>query len=158
YYQFALGKNFSPSKYQLLKNKFEIFLLSFIDTSNEAESETVSPFQLLSKQKLIAEIDAFLLANINETITLKQISEKLNISTSYLSSLYKKSHPQKSIIQTFNELKINKAKQYLEQSDLNITQISDILGFSSVHYFSRIFKKTVGISPVQYVHSLHTKK
>ncbi|MDD5832143.1 MAG: AraC family transcriptional regulator [Clostridiales bacterium] len=36
-------------------------------------------------------------------------------------------------------------------SELNITQISEVLGFQSIHYFSRLFKKIVGIAPTEYI-------
>ena len=55
-------------------------------------------------------------------------------------------------------MKIELAKNYIEQRDYNITQISDKLGFSSVHYFSRIFKKIVGVSPIQYEHEIHNRR
>ncbi len=46
--------------------------------------------------------------------------------------------------------KINKAKELLESDVYNISEVSDILGFENISYFSRLFKKYTGISPKQY--------
>lgn len=50
-----------------------------------------------------------------------------------------------------NQRKISKAREMMLYSEMNITQISEALGFQSIHYFSRLFKKTVGISPTEYI-------
>ena len=57
----------------------------------------------------------------------------------------------------FTEMKIERAKDLLRNQDYNITQISEILGFSSVHYFSRRFKAVVGMSPSEYATSIKLK-
>ena len=43
-----------------------------------------------------------------------------------------------------------KAKEYIRENEKNFTQISDELGFSSIHYFSRLFTKCYGISPIKF--------
>jgi AraC family transcriptional regulator of arabinose operon len=50
----------------------------------------------------------------------------------------------------FNHLKIQKACQYLHFTDDRINQIADQLGIGDSYYFSRLFKKLMGISPVEY--------
>ena len=42
------------------------------------------------------------------------------------------------------------AKKYLREDNYNISQISEILGYSGIHYFSRQFKKVTGMSPTEY--------
>lgn len=46
-----------------------------------------------------------------------------------------------------NSFRINRAKFYLSISDFTITQISEKVGFNDSGYFSRVFKKSTGISP-----------
>ena len=53
-------------------------------------------------------------------------------------------------INYFIELKIEKAKQLIDEGNLNLTEIAESLGFNSLHYFSRLFKKMTGISPSKY--------
>lgn len=55
-----------------------------------------------------------------------------------------------------NHLKLEKSKELIGKAELNITQISNYLGYSSVHYFSRQFKQKYGMSPSEYSKSLKT--
>jgi len=59
-----------------------------------------------------------------------------------------------SPIQYFIKLKIELAKKYLREDNYNISQVSELLGYSSVHYFSLQFKKTTGMSPTEYSTSI----
>jgi AraC-like DNA-binding protein len=58
------------------------------------------------------------------------------------------------VIDFFNNMKIEKAKEYIREDEKNFTQISDELGFTSIHYFSRLFKKKTGMTPSAYKKSL----
>jgi len=54
----------------------------------------------------------------------------------------------------FAGMKIKQAKQLIRDETYNMTEISGMLGFSSVHYFSKAFKKTTGMSPTEYARSV----
>jgi YesN/AraC family two-component response regulator len=59
----------------------------------------------------------------------------------------------------FYRLKIEEAKRLIRNGTNNFTQIADKLGYSTIHYFSRQFKKIVGMSPSEYSKSiLHLTK
>ena len=58
------------------------------------------------------------------------------------------------VIDFFLKLKIETAKQIIRENQLNFTQISERLGFSSIHYFSRQFKKITGMTPSEYASSV----
>ena len=45
----------------------------------------------------------------------------------------------------------------LRDKEISVTEISEKLGFDSVHYFSRLFKKHTGVSPVNYAKSIKSK-
>ncbi len=51
-------------------------------------------------------------------------------------------------------MKIDTAKQLIRDNHLNFTEISDRLGYTSVHYFSRQFKKLTGMTPSEYATSI----
>lgn len=51
-------------------------------------------------------------------------------------------------------MKINFARQLIRENDMNFTQISEFLGYSSIHYFSRQFKKLCGMTPTEYALSI----
>ncbi len=51
-------------------------------------------------------------------------------------------------------MKIDAAKQLIRTEQMNFTQISEKLGYSSIHYFSRQFKKVTGMTPSEYASSI----
>ena len=55
-----------------------------------------------------------------------------------------------SVMTYFSQLKIDCAKRMLRESNLSVTQIADKLSFDSPNYFSKIFKKLTGFTPLQY--------
>lgn len=84
-------------------------------------------------------------------LSLIDIAESLNISCSYLSKIIKKQTGENFTIYV-NHLRINLACELLTNSNMNynISQISNKCGYNSLHYFSRIFKSNVGMSPNKY--------
>jgi AraC-like DNA-binding protein len=60
-----------------------------------------------------------------------------------------------TILNYINELRIREAKEYLSRGESSITEISDALGFTSVHYFCRLFKQYTNQSPTEYAKSVH---
>ena len=58
------------------------------------------------------------------------------------------------MIEYFSEMKIDAAKQMIRTEHMNFTQISQQLGYSSIHYFSRQFKKIAGMTPSEYASSI----
>jgi len=87
--------------------------------------------------------------NIGKRITLKELSKFSGYSTSHFSSLFHQKtgySPQSYLTQ----LKIQEACHFLDFSNLKINQISMMVGFEDALYFSRIFTKTMGLSPTKY--------
>ncbi|HHW00172.1 MAG TPA: helix-turn-helix domain-containing protein [Clostridiaceae bacterium] len=57
----------------------------------------------------------------------------------------------------YRNLIIEKAKKMIREGYHNFTEISDILGYTSIHYFSRAFKKATGMTPSEYAISVKMK-
>lgn len=158
YDHYLPNRSISSSTRQILKNKLELFLLGLFDQRQHSiDLLQESPTVMLSKQILIDRINEYFLSHLSGNITLQELSEELNFSSSYLNSVFRAATGQ-SIISAFTEMKINQAKIYLEKNNYSVTQIAECLGFSSVHYFSRVFKKTVGISPSEYLEQLNQQR
>ncbi|MGS2738207.1 AraC family transcriptional regulator [Sinomicrobium sp. M5D2P17] len=92
---------------------------------------------------------SYMKINIENHLKVSDIAENFNYSPSHYFSLFKKETGY-SPIHYFNHLKIQKACQYLSFSSLSVKEISFSLGFSDPLYFSRLFKKTMNISPLKY--------
>ena len=90
---------------------------------------------------------------VGERLTLEQIAKDNLMGTSQLEKLLKKSWGC-GAIELFSRIKIDAAKQLIRDGQLNMTQIADRLGYSSLYYFSRQFKKTAAMSPSEYAASI----
>lgn len=87
--------------------------------------------------------------HINERIYLQDIANFLDISPNYLSQVFKK-HMQLGISEYIAAKKIEASKPLLQKTNMKIYEISEQLGFESSFYFSKVFKKNVGVSPKDY--------
>lgn len=84
-----------------------------------------------------------------EPLTLDLLAEKANVNKYYLAHTYKQAYGV-SPISYLISCRIQEGKRLLADTDLSLSQISGILGFSSASYFSQSFRKAEGISPVEY--------
>ncbi|MFA7289525.1 MAG: helix-turn-helix transcriptional regulator [Melioribacteraceae bacterium] len=85
--------------------------------------------------------------------TVNYIASKLNLSPKYLSDLLKQ-ETGKTALELIHLYVINEAKNMLVEGEQTISEISYKLGFENPPYFSRLFKKEVGISPKQFKNNL----
>lgn len=95
----------------------------------------------------------YLEENLDQHLTLQKIAHDNLISISKLQKLFKEK-TQKGVIEYFSILKIEKAKDMIRMHHDNFTQISEKLGYNSIHYFSRQFKKVTGLTPTEYALSI----
>ena len=129
-----------------------LLLLSRMCAKTDCKEQSSQPLDIFptdSQDPCANSIRKYIEENYANDINTKDIAESMFLSTSYVCrkfmSIYKIS-PMKYI----SLLRLNKAKQLLESSELSITEISTIVGFSDLHYFSRCFKHYTGTSPSEY--------
>lgn len=82
-------------------------------------------------------------------ISLQELSEKYNISTGHLSSLIKKETGQ-TYTEHIIRRRIQKARMLLENENMSVNEIAEAVGYSDYFYFTKLFAKTVGLSPSKY--------
>lgn len=85
----------------------------------------------------------------NKDIGLSYICEKLNISETYFSKLFKEECG-KNFKDYLTFLRIEKAKEFLTDHNLTISEISFMVGYNNYNQFSKMFKRYEGISPLEY--------
>lgn len=91
----------------------------------------------------------YMYQHLHENLTLEEISEEVKLSKSYLNAVFK-AQTGKSPVEFFIHLKMQEACKLLKSTDYYIYEVSSELGYTDQYYFSRIFKKVVGVSPKDY--------
>ncbi len=102
------------------------------------------------KNHIVTSVKKYIQEHIKEKLTLNQVAEVFNISPNYLSVLFSK-YNDTGFTDYINHSKIEAAKEMMSGGDYKIYEISDVLGFESAFYFSRVFKKITGVSPRDYM-------
>lgn len=98
----------------------------------------------------------YLEEHIRESVTIEAICHDNLIGRSQLQKLFREQN-QCGVIDFFSQMKIEFSKQLIRENQMNFTQISDFLGYSSIHYFSRQFKKIAGMTPSEYTSSIKAR-
>lgn len=114
------------------------------------------PIKKESEQTLGERIKNYIDQNYNSEITLASISESLNISTYYMSHIFKEMTGY-SPIQYIMRRRIGEAQTLLITTNHSITMVATMVGYDSSSYFNKIFSKSVGMSPKRY-RECYTKK
>ena len=105
--------------------------------------------KLISYSRYIRKAIMYMRQNMNDDISLKKIADILKISTRYLSSLFK-TETGLTFNEYLNSLRMIRAKFLLNQTNRSILDISLLVGIKNQAYFSTLFKKNIGTSPMNY--------
>ena len=95
------------------------------------------------------EMVSYIQQNYTGTISLKEFGEQFHLSEKYISRYFKE-HFHITLSQYVTYLRLEHAKQLLQDTDLPITEIALQSGYQNVSYFIRSFKKTYEVSPLKY--------
>lgn len=142
---------------QYIKNAIELLLLSLMRSESTECSKRIESYeQHLHRRTLTKDIIAFLNDNLSSDIKLTDISEKFSYSLSSIKRIFK-TETGNSIIDYLNLMRIEKAKEYLDNG-YSVEETANITGFSNIYYFSNIFKNKTGKSPSKYRQEALKKK
>lgn len=125
--------------------------------SMDFESTIIKPVNKVQQyydDTLLNNILKFINDSLYDYLDIKTICDKFNISSSKLHLLFKK-NLDTTVKLYINDLKLKKSKELIKESNYTISEISEILGFNSIHYFSNKFKKVYGFSPTEYLRSIN---
>jgi len=139
----ALEGGYSPDNVVYSSVTFTYFLasLNFPDK--------VAPVQHdMTKDAVDLSIE-YMQNHLDKTLTLESIASEINLSVSHYSSVFRKKTGYSPVVY-FNHLKIQHACRYLQFTTLRINEIATKLGIEDPYYFSRMFTKLMGMSPVEY--------
>lgn len=146
------SQSYLSSEYAMVHLK-EVIILLYQAECNE-EIEISNTMQEHYESTLLNEILVFIHNNVYNSFTVEDICQKFSVSRSTLQTLFNaniKITPKQYI----SNIKLKQAKLLIQEHKYTISEISDILGFTSIHYFSRKFKLQFGISPTDYAKSIN---
>jgi len=146
--EFVPCVNTSDFDLQILKNRLEIFLLDLYKSHYPIKDEN-NPEKDKNNVPL-PNLIHILKSNITQKMSITDLSQISGVSVSIIKKLFHETYGC-GPMHFFLDMKIEEAKKLLTVSNYNVTQTSEQLGFSSVHYFSRIFKEKTGVSPKKYM-------
>lgn len=139
---------------ELLLGLLKLLIIFAMDETNELDmTQNLNPMQQHYEDELMTELIQYIKNHINSSLTIQEICNKFAISRSSLQALFKRNlnvSPKHYI----NNIKLEQSKVLLKNSARTVSEVSDMLGFASIHYFSRKFKLEYGISPSEYAKSI----
>ncbi len=102
----------------------------------------------------VAKIKKYILHNFSQDLSLEEICNFAEISTSHANKLFRK-HEGISIKTYLNQYRIKIAKEKINEGRFLIEEIANYVGFSNSTYFYKVFKKSTGMTPMQYYQKNH---
>ena len=109
--------------------------------------------QIPSGNRQCAAVKRYIDTHFKEPLTLDQLAEEAHISKYYLSHAFKREYGVSPVNYMISR-RIDESKYLLAETDLSISQIAQLLGFSSLSYFSQVFRRTQSVSPMEYRQSV----
>lgn len=105
--------------------------------------------QAVSANRQCAAVRRYIDLHFKEALTLDQLAEEGHMNKFYLSHAFKREYGVSPINYLISR-RLEESKYLLAETDLSMSQIAQLLGFSSLSYFSQVFRKTQGLSPMEY--------
>jgi AraC-like DNA-binding protein len=136
-----LDNSFNMPDLEIVNIKLQHFVASFI--YQDASEHTPALADPVSNSIL------FMKANLDKNYGIDELAKQQHLSVSHYCRLFRQKTGA-SPNQYFNQLKIQKSCQYLYFTDMHVKEICAVVGFDDPFYFSRSFKKMMGVSPSDY--------
>lgn len=111
------------------------------------------PHCVSNENEIVSRAQQYISANVRNRLSVPLVAQNTDVSPSYLTALFHK-HLQLSPGEYIRRIKLQESKLMIREGNLNFTEISQALQYSTIHHFSRQFKEKFGITPSQYAKSI----
>ena len=125
---------------QEIRQKIIEMVMECVSTESVADANARSKIQMAI---------GYIQEHFAENLTVNVLAEHYGMSPNYFSSMFKK-EMSRSAVNYITELRINQARELLYHSELSVVDISKKVGYEDSQYFFRVFKKYLGMTPLQY--------
>ena len=115
---------------------------------NTALSVPTEP-QTITGNRQCAAVRRYIDLHFKEPLTLEQLAEEAHMNKYYLAHAFKREYGVSPISYMISR-RVEESKYLLAETDLSMSQIAQLLGFSSLSYFSQVFRRTQSLTPMEY--------
>lgn len=130
-------------------------LIYYVNTSIEEIIFNINYYKLNSRNRIIKDVCHYVLENVCDNIDLSTISKHFSISKNYFCNLFR-SEVGETFLTYVRKVKIAHAKILFQRGSYKIYEVSKLLGYEDINYFSKTFKKFAGVTPSEYKNSLQS--
>lgn len=143
---------------QIIRLSLELMLIHLIrEDKTEAESTRLpSSIREKAEEDVFLRVVSYLERNICNRLTLDDVCRDNLFGRSYLQKVFREKTGG-GVMEYFGKMKLEAAKREIREGDQNFTEIANQLGYASIHYFSRHFKKVMGMTPTEYASSIKVR-
>ncbi len=129
----------------LSKARIEAYLNQIVKEFVAVHSESRQE----GNDKIIGEIKTYIMDNYMSDIGLNDVAKLVCLNPTYVSEVFKKKTGE-NFTEFLSDFRINIAKELLQDIRYKIIDVSSMVGYKDSKYFSRLFKKKVGVNPTDY--------
>lgn len=136
--------------FSTLSNENDLSMIkSFVQKFLHECTTAIINVRTQSDNPLIKKVCDYINDNISKDISLEQMADYVNVSSFYLSKLFKE---EKGItfVNFLTDKRLEQSKELLKNTNLSIKEITSAIGYNDQNYFSRLFKNKYGVSPTEY--------
>ena len=139
---------------QMIRNLLEQLLISLYRKQQECPAQVQSlPMQSLGMEyQIVRQVVTFLDQNIYNNITFVDVASHFNLSETQLKKLFREVTGY-SVMQYYRKSVVGRIEYHIRQMDKNFTELADLFNFSSIHYFSKFYKRETGHTLREYLKS-----
>lgn len=120
-----------------------------LDEAARSVTAKVNSYNNKSIKLILRKAVEYMQLHYSEQVTLNEVAEYAYVSTYYISRMFKR-ETGKNFVDCLNEIRMDKAKEMLKDVRFKTYEVAEKVGIPDSHYFSRLFKKYVGVTPTEF--------
>jgi len=137
----------SVQQFRHLRSPLEIegFVLEKLLILEKASNE----HRYSKSRRIIRDVEEIIRKSFHQNLTIQQLADEVFLSPGHLQTLFKKETGQ-TINDYITNVRLERAQYLLKQPAMKIYEVANQVGYQDTYYFTKIFKKMVGVNPIEY--------